>query len=463
MKNNENLSIKKILFHRFIFILIFAIIAIGITSFFIIKNKPVEIEEEETIGGLVDPQEQVQVTEDEKTIDANGTYNENAIEAKTYTMDIQGRPIEYLQIDGLKDESIEIKINQEMKSTIQNDVQKFIDKGPSSEVYTYTMMTANFANVLSIYSHVSASFGENNWEYAENYFNFDLTTGNKIELTDIFSSKISIKNVLTDNLYEAIVSNYATYDDESGNLYLDESSEDVEEIVYGMVSDYLRGKDIGFYITPQMLVIRKENIYAKILYTDYLEYITIYDKFSEKTDIYDGNYTAQKDVPNLIDLRYFGETYLIEEETDNYYIRLGVLNYLSDVDKVEETVKNYVDELAEEYRKEAKESGIFKVYDGTFYIFENYGNYENFQVENYEAYANIYELDTTKSNFENVLKPKMLEHYKQDFSEAPEVITKEFLPYVTSDCEVAEERIVLDNLGNILEENENSNTIEIYD
>ena len=31
-----------------------------------------------------------------------------------------------------------------------------------------------------------------------------------------------------------------------------------------MVLDYLRGKDMEFYITPQMIVIRNENIYAKI-------------------------------------------------------------------------------------------------------------------------------------------------------------------------------------------------------
>lgn len=458
MNNNENFDMKKMIFHRFIFILIFAICSVGITVFLVAKYSPIEAEE--NAEELSDSQKQTQVTEDEKTIDINGTYNENAIEAKKYSMDIQGYTIEYLQIDGLKDESIEIKINQEIKSTIQKEAQKLIEKEDVLDVYSYSEMSGNFANVLSIYSHVSVNFGNTEWEYANNYFNFDLTTGKKIELTDVFSSKISIKNVLIDNLYEAVISNQDTYyEDETGYLHLDRVNEDAEETVYAIVSDYLRGKDISFFITPQMIVIRNENLYAKILYADYLKYITIYDKFSQKTDIYDGKYTAQKDIPTLVDLNYFGESYLIEEQADNYYIRLGILNY-SDIDKVEETVKNYVDELAEKYRKEAKESGIFKIYDGTFYIFENY---DNFQFEDYIASANIYELDTTKSNFENVLKPKMIEHYRNDFSESPEILTREFVPYITNDYEIIEESMKLDNLGNILEENDNSNIIGIDD
>ena len=57
----------------------------------------------------------------------------------------------------------------------------------------------------------------------------------------------------------------------------------------------------------------------------------------------------------------------------------------------------------------------------------------------------------------------MTDHYKQDFSDSPELMSREFLPYITSECTATDEEITLDNLGNILVENENSNILGIED
>ena len=112
---------KKMLIKRIIFIILFFMIAVGITTYFIMYNLPKEKKE------ILVPNEKVSES-NEKTLDLNGKYDVNDLKVKKYAGDYRDVKFTYYQIDGLKDTSIQYKINYNLKKDIENLLDKWIDE-----------------------------------------------------------------------------------------------------------------------------------------------------------------------------------------------------------------------------------------------------------------------------------------------------------------------------------------------
>ena len=427
-KEKKPPTMKKIILKRIIFLILFALIAVGLTLYFASKNNP-EVKEkiEEMTNTIINSTEEPVETIAEKTVDINGTYYINPIEITKYEMDVLGKKVEYVQIDGLKDETVENKINTDIREKISTIATDLFTEHVVTDFSTGCTVEGNFANVLSISVYIQV--GVNNWEevYGEEIcLNYNLLDGNKITINDVFSSKLKLENVFIDELYESVVREYAEFDDYEGVLRVPKDTEDIEEIVYSIISDYQRGKDISFYITPQKVVL-KTGIWsdATILFNDYVEYVIIYDKYMTDTNIYDGRYTAQTALPNLSDLTHWGNIIeYVDKEGSNYYI--NAVLFSSAYEYIPDAVLNSVTTIFNEYVREKevvdsanRKDGMFRLYNVKFEL--------SYWDGVYHLYIDDVTHDTTKSKYTSILKDAIRGFFSGDYTDAPYSVSNLYL------------------------------------
>lgn len=217
-----------------IFLVIFAIIAITTTTIkanlYLEKNKVdeqiqpsasgenVKVEEPEDIGRTEVDQtyvlnlDEFYMTNNLKTEEKDFFSGEVIIPSQYDWAKKYEENINYIQIDGLKDEALEKKINEDLKNrafAILN--HENIEKYKIAEVETN--VTANFSNILSVEIF---SYLYNKQTYEEGsirdriYLNYNLTNGEQIKLEEIFAEGVSLKEILTEKLYRE----YSMYEDE---------------------------------------------------------------------------------------------------------------------------------------------------------------------------------------------------------------------------------------------------------
>lgn len=428
-KEKKPLTLKKIILKRIIFLILFALIVVGLTVFLASKNNP-EVKEkiEEITNTIIKPEEESREEVAEKIVDINGTYYINPIEITKYEMDVLGKKVEYVQIDGLKDEAIEDKINIDIRERISKSATELFNSHVVTNYFSGCSVEGNFANIISINFYLEV--GVNNWQeyYSDNVcLNYNLIDGNEITIHDVFSSKLKLENILVDELYESFVKQYATeFDENTGNSYLPKDTEDIEEEVYAVVSDYQRGKPIDFCITPQKVVIKTNSwATATIMYSDYIDYVIIYDKYMSQTDIYDGQYTAQTALPNLTDLSYWGDiNEFVDKEGSNYYI--NAVLFSSSYDYIPESVLNSVTTMFNDYVREKEVVDSVNRKDGMFRLYN-----VKFELNFWEGvyYLRIEDLthDTTKSKYTSVLKDAIKGFFRGDKTHLPYAVSNLYL------------------------------------
>ena len=156
-------------------LIIFTIVAVSTTAILIIeKNKPENIT----------PDIPKENSEKEIGTKRNQKYNQNDLEIIRKNVD---GIVEYnsIRISGLKNKEIENKINNEIAQTEEEFVNLLSNFETDKHRYINEYVAANFSNILSI-SMEASSYGSSDSIEKKKYLNYDLTTGNKIELKDLF-------------------------------------------------------------------------------------------------------------------------------------------------------------------------------------------------------------------------------------------------------------------------------------
>ena len=233
--------------------------------------------------------------------------NGNIVETIDYKTR-NGNIIEYLSISGLKDKEIENKINEDIK----NNVYNFIEKNPSERNQVSVRVMGNFSNVLSISGNKNSMIWSNNqWSAVDTqYFslNYDLTTGNKLTLEDLFISSTPINSIISQAAYHSMAWDTSlSLDDFEGyqrNHDMDNrDTSEYEEKILDIINKYKRNKDsLSFYFTPTTLNIYgfpaehdKINRGGSINLMDYMDSVSIYKKYANK-DIFESNNIGLKNI-----------------------------------------------------------------------------------------------------------------------------------------------------------------------
>jgi len=466
-KEKKPVTIKKLILRRILFIIIFLLVSVGVTYYLILNAKTDKDE-------VIDSEKKTDIVSDskkefksEKTIDLDDLYNVNDLEIKLYKETYQGIKIEYYQIDGLKNNSIQTKINYNLKNDLENAIDEAINtRGVNVDnCWAYSTISSSFANTISIYSYVY-SYGDESNNY-EKYFmkyvteNYDLTTGNKIKLNDIFIEDEDVPKRILSKIYNDVVSSISEVEYNDSLEGTIENYNDIEEEIFKLIYDYNEENEISFTFDEQRILLLDYS--ANIMYKDNLDYITIYDKYKTNESIFDGTYSKLKDLPVLIKRQ--DADYTILEQGDNYYIDISLfLEGGVNNDKVYRTVKNMIDDYVKEIKQEAKSSNKFIIANRAYSIYES-GEYDINISEwvpdgDYNLNINSYKFEVTKSLFKSEIYDKIIDIFRTVCIEemgGAYLYNNLFGSYLMYDEETYEE--YLTNLDD--EINYNSNIIKI--
>ncbi len=259
----------------------------------------------------------------EKTIDINGTYDQNdlKIEEVTDHNEIIGSDIKYPQINGLKNKDVEKKINEDIKLKVNNKFEKIYREYNINNINPYMSIKSNFANVISI----TVDFGYLlNDKYIHEYIclNYELLNGESLKFEDLFVQNVDLNNIVRRILYRTVTQeeawNFDVYDiefdkeksewtamtwklDENGNGY-DERDIYIPKLneyeIYKIMNKFMKSEDKQFSFTPAELELKIEDSEHthSIKFLDIAEDVVIYDKYLTKESVFENENIGLKNI-----------------------------------------------------------------------------------------------------------------------------------------------------------------------
>lgn len=329
-QNDKKNNSKKDHFTRnlVIFLIIFALICVGITVFLIIKNNNVKDSKNDV---------NIAKTEVKNNITSDGlglssryeTYKENPIKiSKVYikkpndNSEYREFGCNYIQIDGLANEEIESKINNKIK----DEITSWYDSTKKQEIITNC--TANFGNVISI---ISTKYQDDKMEHKT--FNINLNNGEEIKFNDLFTNTAPMKNILNKSVSDSLILDLTEgYQEELDEVtdnpemseYIreditperEEMIKNVESTVFKYLAFYNNGGEFVFSFSPRCAYIYKDDDVIKIPMYSYYNNIAIYNRYKNNSNIYDGQYEKKLDPIYNENIYVFTSTNDINVERD---------------------------------------------------------------------------------------------------------------------------------------------------
>lgn len=398
---------------KLIFVVIFSVICIIITSILVMyKRIDIKYDNSEEISKI----EETKANEstNEKGIDLKGKYNQNDLKIIEKRVTKERVEITYFQIDGLKDQKIQDKINKEIEIEALNGYKENIDLDKVVNASISLYVTANFSNVLSFSSYSWGKINDDSDDLinVQKGFTYDLNTGNLIKLEDLFTTNAPITEILRKSAYYGFVSNRAEMN-LSGDLQVNDYG-NIEEDVADFIEQYKNGKITDFYCTPSAIMIVYDEIYIPVSFEEWADYINIYNKYLLSESLYKSNNIGYKNLYTLTDRTlndfYYYTNYQNEK---NYFIEISVL---WDEDNSSDFEKQLVSKKIKDIEREVSDLKVKANQDtNNFYILNYYieinGFFEQSMEENLVSvteWGNYY--DMTIHDFETTIEPIIIKY-----------------------------------------------------
>lgn len=355
---------------KVIFVSIFSVICI-ITTTILILYKNIEIEEVSDTDVIQESNNETK-EKDVLGIDLKGTYNQNDLLIEEAAVTKENVEIRYFQISGLKNKTVENKINKEIEHIALNWYKEEI-KNLNEVINVYVSMwnAANFANTLSFDITYVAKIDDNDDGFYQGTkgLNYDLNTGEKISVDKLFTSDAPIENILRKSAYYSFVSGRIE-DNLAGDLIVANYGEIEDEIVQ-IINTYKKGKITEFYYTPQMiyLMYTKDKMLT-IEMKDFPEYIAIYNRYLSEKSLYENNNLGIKNIYTLANRYNDIYYYQNHQKADNYFIEISIdFQSTQDDEFAKKLVQDKIEAIEAEIEK-LKQKGIEN--PNNFYILNYY-------------------------------------------------------------------------------------------
>ena len=493
-KEKKPVTLKTLIIRRIIFILVFALIASGITAFLIIRDPfssketepKLESKQEDLDNDVPKAQERNHVSLINYDSD---TFDYNDLKISEISENFENYDIRYYKIDGLKDKSIQDKINNNLENDLKNTIKQAKSDGNLKGNTNIDIVNlSSFANTLSIaYSISSYLYDENTNEdiFSWTKFiceNYNLRTGEELKFQDLFTDDTLGSDIFDNVFYNELIYNYV---DRKFNENIEdwpyitvENYKDIEEKILETVLKFNEKQEIPFYFDEQEVYLTNFSATsydsAKIFFEDHLDFVAIYNRYKDGEYIFDGKYKNLHNLPVLT--KRFNSDYQVLEEGENYYIDANYIgpNYYEGKitnEAILNSVINYINSDVESI-KSAQNDGKFHVYNSV-YSLSNLGTYCALDIA-------VYKKETTKSLFNSELKPQIQNLFRkaQRISAGEDFLYNNlFVEYLYIDDEDSfdtmkkewekeEYSIFLDNNGNIYETEEevrNPDSIPVKD
>ena len=398
---------------KLIFVVIFSVICIIITSM-LVMYKRIDIKYDNSEETSKTEETKANESTNEKGIDLKGKYNQNDLKIVEKRVTKERVEITYFQIDGLKDQKIQDKINKEIEIEALNGYKENIDLDKVVNASISLYETANFSNILSFSSFSWGKINDDSDDLinVQKGFTYDLNTGNLIKLEDLFTTNAPITEILRKSAYYGFVSNRAEMN-LSGDLQVNNYG-NIEEDVADFIEQYKNGKITDFYCTPSAIMIVYDEIYIPVSFEEWDDYINIYNKYLSSESLYKSNNIGYKNLYTLTDRTlndfYYYTNYQNEK---NYFIEISVL---WDEDNSSDFEKQLVSKKIKDIEREVSDLKVKANQDtNNFYILNYYieinGFFEQSLDENLVSvteWGNYY--DMTIHDFETTIEPIIIKY-----------------------------------------------------
>lgn len=322
MSNSTNNEKKKLSFTKVvvIFMILFFVVSIAATAGLIYYKNEIEY-----TGSNISQNKEEQIVSENFGLSAiNEKYNVNDIQCSVveeaygdYAEEwgLSKIHINYVQISGLKNHSIQNKINKKIKEEAEALYEySFLKDDSIAYVDINCYVTANFANVISIQMERYISY-KNDQDYDIVYkgLNYNLATGDEVAFEKIFTADANIKSIITQSAYNYYSYQYINdYDNLEANMDLIDYS-DIERKVFLLLSKYNRGELTEFFFDASDVFLISGNDFINIEMKDFYDQIAIYNRYKSYGNLYTGEYEKKtKNIPCFFDVSYkycyeFGE------------------------------------------------------------------------------------------------------------------------------------------------------------
>lgn len=398
---------------KLIFVVIFSVICIIITSI-LVMYKRIDIKYDNSEEIPKTEETKANESTNEKGIDLKGKYNQNDLKIVEKRVTKERVEITYFQIDGLKEQKIQDKINKEIEIEALNGYKENIDLDKVVNASISLYETANFSNILSFSSYSWGKINDDSDDLVnvQKGFTYDLNTGNLIKLEDLFTTIAPITEILRKSAYYGFVSNRAEMN-LSGDLQVNDYG-NIEEDVADFIEQYKNGKITDFYCTPSAIMIVYDEIYIPVSFEEWADYINIYNKYLASESLYKSNNIGYKNLYTLTDRTlndfYYYTNYQNEK---NYFIEISVL---WDEDNSSDFEKKLVSNKIKDIEREVSDLKVKANQDtNNFYILNYYieinGFFEQSMEENLVSvteWGNYY--DMTIHDFETTIEPIIIKY-----------------------------------------------------
>ena len=428
----KEVSIKKLV----VLLSSFIVIAVMITTALIMTNKA---------GSFTDVSsgEEKNKSNHERVIGTkkNQKYNQNDLKIIYQDTNYEGLEYKTLRINGLKNKEIENKINKELEE-IEDEIRKKLvsASGEQENAYLSSNVNANYSNILSVTFYGSKS--DSNYVpqiNIEKFLNYDLTTGNKIKLEDLFLPGTDIDLYAQNDIYKQKLHDSFSKKNiffnpdywQSGELQyvLDE----VDEIDFIKQYNKYKNSKKDFYLTTTGIGISysKDGNYGDVYikYMDCLDNLVVYTKFLTKESIFERDDIGLKDLyvcSSVVD-QNDQSVYLIKDLATNLRIDARINVWTSEGYNELEFFKNTLAKLKaeliekkEEYIKIANENkdkyyfvGI--VYDINRYypktLLSSYGEEKDIEEDKFIVYEQEKTYSVSMQDFSNWFEDELIQNY----------------------------------------------------
>lgn len=284
--------------------------------------------------------------------------------------------ISYAQISGLKNKTVQDKINSEIKQKVFNLYnKKYLNDESIDRLFINADVTSNFGNILSVQIYGTITY-KNNGQYTYDYFNtiglnYKLETGEYLKLKDLFVASANLNNIVAQSKYLAMA-----WDElkEPGELNMNEiDTSKYEEEIFAYVNKFKEQENPEFYFTPSKLYLKVigEKEYIPIDMAKYYDSIAIYKRYNDISNLYETK-SLNNNKPFVFTSKSQEYTYMYDDVLDNLFVDIQINVFESEeAKKAEEKVKPKVEELVKEIKSKAsanKNRGIaYKAMIGIYY------------------------------------------------------------------------------------------------
>lgn len=400
---------------KVIFVVIFCIICISVTLGLILY-KNIEIDE------VIFDESNVLVENIEKDVEGinlRGTYNQNDLIIDEKRVSKEKAEIQYYQIEGLKNKTIQDSINKDLERVALNwykDEIKDFDKAINVSVGMYNF--ANFANTLSFEIYYVAKIDDDGDGFYKGSkgLNYDLTTGEQIRIDKLFTSDAPIEDILRQSAYYSLIQRNLE-DNLAGDLIVSNYG-DIEDDIAEVINAYKNDKITKFHFSPKYIYIYYDGEnFIGIEMIKHAEFMAIYSRYLTSESIYETNDVGLKNLYTLSERNIVDFRHIIYEKGSNYFIDINLNNYDGEENEFSPDLKKQKIEKIEkeiEKMKNLADKNTDKFYILNYCI-EMSTTYE-FSIEqnivHYYEKGNSYEM--TIHDFEENIEPIIIEYNRQE-------------------------------------------------